>query len=137
MLYFCKMFLNYLRENVMPLSQADIQGKYLKTITTACLDRYNTYFEDDVAYKGLKNRCGVIDDAIDLRFRENEAFISEIAPPVVRKDYYETNAFLQKYFTGLQYSFGSEYRRGYRTYLAKAKKISALDSIPKLEFVKM
>ena len=82
----------------MPLSQADIQGKYLKTITTACLDRYNTYFEDDVAYKGLKNRCGVIDDAIDLRFRENEAFISEIAPPVVRKDYYETNAFLQKYF---------------------------------------
>jgi hypothetical protein len=82
----------------MPLSQANIQGKYLKTITTACLDRYNTYFEDDVAYKGLKNRCGVIDDAIDLRFRENEAFISEIAPPVVRKDYYETNAFLQKYF---------------------------------------
>ena len=48
-----------------------------------------------------------------------------------------TAAFLQKYFTGLQYSFGPEYRKGLKTYFAKAKKIGTLEGIPKLEFVKM
>lgn len=79
------------------LSQEDIQTKYLKTITTLCESRYNTYWDSD-CYKGLKNRCTLIDDAIDLRFKNNEAFIAEIAPPVVNKDYRETNAFLVKYF---------------------------------------
>ena len=82
----------------MALSQQDIQGRFLKTITTSCMERFDTYFHDDQAYKGLKNRCNVIDDAIDLRFKENEAFISEIAPPVVQKDYDDTVSFLHKYF---------------------------------------
>ena len=47
-----------------------------------------------------------------------------------------TAAFLRKYFKGLQYSFGPEYRAGFKAYLAKAKKIGALDRVPKLEFVR-
>ena len=80
------------------LTKYEREVKYVKTIQSAALDRYNTYFSNDTCYRGLKNRCQVIDNAIDLRFPQNEAFISEIAPPVVRKDYYETNAFLVKYF---------------------------------------
>lgn len=79
------------------LNQADIRSKYLSTITNLCKSRVETYFGSD-CYKGLKNRCSLIDDAIDLRFKQNEAFIAEIAPPVVNKDYRETNAFLHKYF---------------------------------------
>jgi len=47
-----------------------------------------------------------------------------------------TAAFLKKYFEGLQYSFGPEYRAGLKTYFARAKKIGALDRIPRLEFVR-
>ena len=47
-----------------------------------------------------------------------------------------TAAFLSRYFKGLQYSFGPEYRTGFQTYLARAKKIGALDRMPKLEFVR-
>ena len=71
--------------------------RYLKTITTLFKSRYDTYYSSD-CYKGLKSRCQLIDDAIDLKFKQNEAFISEIAPPVVNKDYRETNAFIVKYF---------------------------------------
>ena len=71
--------------------------KNIKTITRYCKDRYTTYYDSN-CYKGLKARVQVIDDAIDLRFKQNEAFIAEIAPPVVRKDYLQTSAFLSKYF---------------------------------------
>jgi len=71
--------------------------KALPTIERKVNDQHDTYRKSQ-AYEGLRARCRLIDDAIDLNFKDNEAFISEIAPPVVRKDYYETSAFLVKYF---------------------------------------
>jgi hypothetical protein len=78
------------------LNQADVLNN-LQTITRYCKSRFTTYYESD-CFKGLKSRIDAIDDAIDLRFKQNEAFIAEIAPPVVRKDYLQTSAFLNKYF---------------------------------------
>jgi len=81
-------------------------------------------------------RVRMVYEAFMRSRRESLKHVAAISRDIARLEPF-TAAFLQKYFTGLQYSFGSEYRRGYRTYLAKAKKIGALDSIPKLEFVKM
>jgi len=79
------------------LTQEEIQGKYRAVITKHCLDRFNTYMDHSVR-KDLMTRCKLIDDAIDLRFKDNEAFIAEVAPPVIGKDYRETHSFLVKYF---------------------------------------
>ena len=79
------------------LEQSEIQGKYKQAIVKHCLDRYNTYMNHDV-HKSLMNRIKLIDDAIDRNFKENEAFIAEVAPPVVERDYRDTSAFLEKYF---------------------------------------
>jgi hypothetical protein len=90
----------YTRKNEIAksmLTQEQMQGKMRQAIIKHCLGRFTTYMGHQVR-KDLENRCKLIDDAIDLRFPDNESFISELAPPVVGKDYRETNAFLTKYF---------------------------------------
>jgi chorismate dehydratase len=61
--------------------------------------------------------------------------VDSIARDIARWEPF-TAVFLKKYFKGLQYSFGPAYRAGLKTYLARAKKIGALDRIPKLEFAR-
>lgn len=67
---------------------------------------------------------------------ESRAQVESISSEIARWEPF-TASFLRQYFKGLQYGFGPEYRQGLRTYLAKAKKIGALETLPRLEFVKI
>jgi chorismate dehydratase len=81
------------------------------------------------------DRVGMVYEAFKRSITESLASVESISRDIACWEPF-TAAFLRKYFTGLQYSFGPEYRRGLKTYFAMAKKIGALDKIPKLEFVK-
>ncbi len=66
---------------------------------------------------------------------ESLAHVETLSRDIARWEPF-TASFLAKYFRGLQYGFGPEYRKGLKAYYARAKKIGALERIPKLEFVK-
>lgn len=68
--------------------------------------------------------------------RESLAQVGTIARDIARWEPFSA-AFLEQYFAGLQFSFGAEYRQGLRTFLSRAKKIGALDAVPRLEFIKL
>lgn len=69
--------------------------KFPKAVKTYVKDRKDTYFDSKPA-KALKSRVKIIDDIIDMKFRESS--IAEVAMPVVRKRWRELNAFIRKYF---------------------------------------
>jgi hypothetical protein len=71
--------------------------KFPKVITNFVNDRKSTYFDSSKVYQPLKKRCQLLDDIIDLRFN-NDAFIAEVAMPIVRKRWREIGAFTRKYF---------------------------------------
>jgi len=79
------------------LSQTEIWTKFKQTITNKGIELYTSYFESNV-YKRFKLRCSLIDNAIDGKFPAQNAFIADVAPLVIRKDYNTTMAFLSKYF---------------------------------------
>lgn len=72
--------------------------KFSKTVTNYCVDRKATYFDSINVFKPLKSRVQIIDDIIDMKFPQNEAFIADVAMPIVRKRWREINAFIRKYF---------------------------------------
>jgi chorismate dehydratase len=81
------------------------------------------------------DRVAMVYDAFKRSITESLEQVDAIARDIARWEPF-TAAFLRKYFKGLQYGFGPEYRAGFKTYLTRAKKIGALDRIPKLEFVR-
>jgi chorismate dehydratase len=81
------------------------------------------------------DRVAMVYEAFQRSITESLEQVDAIARDIARWEPF-TAAFLRKYFKGLQYSFGPEYRAGFKTYLARAKKIGALDRIPKLEFAR-
>ena len=81
------------------------------------------------------DRVAMVYEAFKRSIIESLEQVDAIARDIARWEPF-TAAFLRKYFKGLQYSFGPEYRAGFKTYLARAKKIGALDRIPKLEFAR-
>lgn len=79
------------------------RGRFLfeknpKTIQTYVTEKSDFFFTHEQAYLAFKNRYNEIDAVINLRFKANEAFIAEIALPIVRKMYKEIKAFTRKYF---------------------------------------
>ncbi len=81
------------------------------------------------------DRVAMVYEAFKRSIIESLEQVDAISRDIARWEPF-TAAFLKKYFKGLQYSFGPEYRAGFKAYLARAKKIGALDRIPKLEFVR-
>ena len=79
------------------LSQEEIFTKYLRTITNKCMGWYQHYFESRV-YKNFKARCSIIDSAIDGKFANQNSFVADVSPMIIRQDYNTSNAFLSKYF---------------------------------------
>jgi len=61
-------------------------------------DFVESYFNSQKDYLSLKRRIMSFDDLYDLRFRSNDAMISEIAVPVSRKIMLESKAYIRKYF---------------------------------------
>lgn len=80
-------------------------------------------------------RVAKVYDAFMGSLAESLAQVDSISREIARWEPFPA-AFLRQYFKSLQYSFGPEYQKGLKTYLAKAKKIGALDRMPKLEFTK-
>ena len=80
-------------------------------------------------------RVAMVYEAFKRSINESLEQVDAIAREIARWEPF-TVAFLSRYFKGLQYSFGPEYRAGFKAYLAKAKKIGALDRVPKREFVR-
>lgn len=71
---------------------------FKKTITGYCIDRIDGYYMDEQAFKALKSRIQTMDDMVDLKFKESETFIAEIAVPVIRTSVLQLQAFTRKYF---------------------------------------
>lgn len=79
------------------LSPEDIVTKFSKTITNKCIGWYTHYFESKV-YKNFKARCSIIDAAIDGKFANQNSYVADVSPMIIRQDYNTSNAFLWKYF---------------------------------------
>jgi len=59
--------------------------------------------------------------------------VDAIAEEAARWDVFSKD-FLKKYFMSLKFEFGSEYQQGFFTYLKKARRLGAIDAVPKLIF---
>jgi hypothetical protein len=69
---------------------------YPGAVTNMCTSRKSDYYQSKV-FKGLQNRCKLNDQMIDNVFPFTQAFISDIAPPIIRKAYKEFKAVFGKF----------------------------------------
>ncbi len=79
------------------LESKEIFSKYKKTVTDKINGLVDAYFQHKV-YRNFKARCSIIDAAIDGKFANQNSYIADVAPMIIRKDYNTTTAFLWKYF---------------------------------------
>jgi hypothetical protein len=70
--------------------------KFPQALTNYVIDRKTSHFKSK-AYAGLRNRCRLNDDMIDNIYKTTQSFISDVAPPIIRKAYKEFNAIFNKF----------------------------------------
>ena len=63
----------------------------------------------------------------------SKKYVDLIAEEAARWDVFSKD-FLRNYFITLKFEFGPEYQQGFLAYLKKARRLGAIDAVPKLIF---
>jgi len=79
------------------LTSDQIFSQFKKTVSDKVNGLVEAYFQHKT-YRNFKARCAIIDAAIDGKFNNQNSYVADVAPMIIRKDYNTTTAFLWKYF---------------------------------------